>query len=121
MSCITCTELKPLNRCFTNLNLGTYGSSSGVDLYVYFKNVATGNTRRVSATTGAAGAVQVTGISFVPDHTYEVWMNEESETQTEQGTFVIDSTNLTCGLLRFQTFKDGSNAKIIDTTVTAAI
>ena len=121
MSCITCQQLKTLNRCHTNLNLGTYGSSSGVDLYVYFKNVATDNIRRVSATTGASGAVQVTGLSFLTDQTYEVWMNEESETQTEQGTFVIDSTSITCALLTFDTFKDADNAIVTDTTITAAI
>jgi hypothetical protein len=113
--------MKPLTRCNSRINLGTY-SSAGTDLYVYFENLATGERKQYSATSDAGDSeiLLTHSDSFTPHTSYKVWLNEESTTMSDEVEWTLPdgTTDVTCLIQRFEDVFDASGARVEETSVT---
>jgi hypothetical protein len=119
MSCNTCTALKPVNACHTNLNIGT-STHLATALKVYAENLATGKTTVFDSTTTGGGRFLITGFTWLPNVTYKIWATLATAESTEEMiTFTLadGSTSVTCATLMMESIFDTAGARATQTDV----
>ena len=107
--CSPCTRVKNLPSCVTDIVIGTVAQTSTAH-YVYFKNLATGRINRYAATSDGSGLLTVTvDEEIFPQHTYKVWVNQQSATNaTDEETITIGAATPTCLEIHFYRVTDDS-------------
>lgn len=80
MSCSTCQKTKDIASCGENLTIGKI-SENDTDVYVFFKNLATGRITQIEATSDADGVVvaDVSRANFMWKQSYEIWVTPVDE------------------------------------------
>lgn len=109
MSCSNCQEIKSIATCVNQIIIGTISSKS-VDVYVYYKNIATGRITRMAGQSDSNGlvTVDVSAESFVSNQTYEFWITlTDSGIECKEDVSIVDcagttsDTTYTCFSVKF--------------------
>ena len=112
--CNPCTNVLSIPYCATNVWIGDW-TSSGVTLFVYTMNTATGYVSKEEVTSGVDGKVSITFPNRVANATYEVWINTTESQAFEKATFELPdtATEVTCLSVRFEMVKEGGSPDAI--------
>ncbi len=102
--CTPCDKANLVPTCTTNLTIGIVTPNTLV--FVYILDITTGRQYRFPTSSDPiAGLViiDISGISWAPDHTYELYITTQAATNIEERlTITVESTTLTCLAIRFQ-------------------
>ena len=112
MTCIGCSNTKPVLNCISNLKIGTL--SNNTEYYVYFKNSSSGKINRITATSSIFGVLSVV-LDFTPlaKSQYEVWVTLSSSTDLDaRQNILIDAITTTCLYVQFQRVYGANNSTI---------
>lgn len=112
--CTPCTTVLSVPYCATNVWVGDW-SSSGVSLFVYTMNTATGLIAKESVTSGVGGKVSITFPNRIANATYEVWMNTTENQAFEKENFNLPdtATSVTCLTVRFERITEDGAPDVI--------
>ena len=110
MSCDVCPVVNQVPACATSLDVGEVSTIE--DVYVYFKNQATGRESRFASTPDGSGNVIIPTPVLSLTTSYRVWITEQSDTDQVDGeeiTLDLDGTPtiVNCYLLRFMNPQSG--------------
>lgn len=115
--CNPCTTVLNVPYCSTNVWVGDW-STSGVTLYVYTMNTATGKINKEEVVSGSGGKVSIEFPSRMENASYQVWMNTTSNQAFEMETFKLPSTstNVTCINVSFSRVNEDGEPDVIAET-----
>ena len=101
--CTPCTKVLPIPYCAESVWIGDW-SSSGVTLYVYTMNTATGQITKEETTSGSGGKIAIDFDNRVANSSYEVWINTTESQAFNKESFNLPSTSdaATCLSIRFE-------------------
>lgn len=123
MICSPCQPTKKIPDCFDKLIIGLVEQAL-TDYYVYIKDLTTGGTIRVEATSNSGKELKIdNSSSFSPAHSYEVWVTLKSAaTFEDRQQILIDSKTETkdCFSVRFDTSFTGGEKNNQDTVTLKA-
>lgn len=108
--CNPCTQVLSVPYCATSVWIGDW-SSSGVTLFVYTMNTATGKITKEEVTSGVGGKITIDFPNRVANASYEVWLNSTENNAFNKETFELPdtTTEVTCLSVRFEQIeKNGS-------------
>lgn len=120
--CSPCTKVDVIPVCLTNLIIGTIAGLTQ-NVWIYFRDTTTGKLKRYENQSDGAGLVTLTLVQnngdFMPEHAYEVWVQNENEVNIETKLDItISAVIYTCFLVNFTYVKDGDETNETYTTVT---
>lgn len=108
--CQSCTALKPVSICNTNLIIGTVANASQ-SYNIYFRSLANGFLIKYTATSSSAGLLTLSpasGFVLATNHTYEMFVNQSTSVSTGVN-LTIGSTVATCYNVIFEKVYDMSS------------
>lgn len=109
MSCSTCTKVKTIPQCVSEITIGTIADLD-TDVYVYFKNLATGRTQQYEAVSDGAGLVTLdtSEITFMDGVLYEVWIVPQIDVFADRTEITIEGVEYDCFQVVFSRVYDDS-------------
>lgn len=112
--CSPCTTVLSVPYCATTVWVGDW-STSGVTLYVYTMNTATGKIAKEQVTSGSGGKVVIDFPNRMENASYQVWMNTTANQAFENETFKLPSTatDATCLLVSFSRMTEDGDSVVI--------
>lgn len=128
MSCSTCIQSLPLNKCSDEIIIGIYAPggyvSPEVDITVLIKNLSTDRISSYEVTTVEGGLIKLdtSELKFNENNLYEISVAEEDyDNIFSEQPFVIEGleTEITCVLVRFKpVFSGASLLNVTSQTIT---
>lgn len=116
MSCETCTQTKAIASCVTDLQIGSLTAET--TYWVYIQNLTTGRITKVEATTNADGLLligatySVSGLQFMAEHTYKLWVTLPNANVSEMENITIDSIVYTCFYIKINRILGTDNVSV---------
>lgn len=108
--CNSCTALKPVSICNTNLIIGTVANANQ-NYNIYFRSLANGFLVKYTATSDVNGLLTLSpddGFVLATNHLYEIHVNQIQSTSTG-ANLTIGSTTDTCYKVMFEQVYDVSD------------
>jgi len=101
--CSPCTATKPILYCSTSIHVGDWIAGSGAEVFVWYKNTATGRIQKEDVTTGVDGKVAITFGNKMESSSYELWINTSEGTMNDQDAFYLPNTttSVNCITVKF--------------------
>lgn len=105
--CHSCTRLKPVSICTTNLIIGTVANANQ-NYNIYFRSLANGFLVKYVATSNGSGLLTLSptdGLILATNHLYEMYVNQTQSTSTG-AILTIGATVATCYNIMFEQVHD---------------
>lgn len=112
MSCSTCTITKPIPSCVENLTIGTI--TADTEVFVLFRNLATGRTEYTTATSDADGLLilDLTELAFPANQAIELSVHDIAATSAETALeLTIGENTYDCLQISFNRIYEGARLK----------
>ena len=113
--CTPCTKTKPVLYCSDAIHVADWIAGVGVDVFVWYRNTATGRTEVEAVTTGVDGKVSIDFTNKMEGNSYELWINTSKAAMNDKDTFYLPdtTTSVTCITVKFD--------RVTDTTVAESV
>jgi len=119
--CSPCTKTKPVLYCSDAIHVADWIDGAGVDVFVWYRNTATGRTEVEEVTTGVDGKVSIDFTNKMEGNSYELWINEDSGTMNAQDAFYLPdtTTSVTCITVKFDRAYNSGSVTVAESVIEA--
>jgi hypothetical protein len=120
--CSPCTKTLPVLYCSDALHVADWIAGDGVDVFVWYRNTATGRTEVEGVTTGVDGKISVTFSNKMEGNSYDLWINTSEGAMNDKDSFYLPNTttSVTCITVKFdRAYESGSSATVSESVIEA--
>jgi len=119
--CTPCTKTLPILYCSDAIHVADWIAGQGVDVFVWYKNTATGRTEKEDVTTGVGGKISITFGNKMEGSSYELWINTDEGTMNAQDSFYLPNTtdSVTCITVKFNRAYMDDPVSVAESTIEA--
>lgn len=119
--CTPCTKTLPVLYCSDAIHVADWIAGAGVDVFVWYKNTATGRIEKEDVTTGVDGKISITFGNKMEGSSYELWINENEGTMNAQDSFYLPNTttSVTCITVKFNRAYMDNPVSVAESTIEA--
>lgn len=120
--CSPCTKTKPVLYCSTSIHVADWIDGAGVDVFVWYRNTATGRTEKEHPTTGVDGKISISFDKKMEGNSYELWINTSKGTMNDKDSFYLPNTtdSVTCITVKFDRAYNSGSVTVSESVIEAA-
>ena len=120
--CTPCTKTLPVLYCSDAIHVADWIAGSGVDVYVWYKNTATGSIQKEDVTTGVDGKVSILFPFKMVGSSWELWINESEGQMNQQDSFYLPNTtdSVTCITVKFDRVYEEQQVNVSESVIQSA-
>ena len=120
--CTPCTKTLPVLYCSDAIHVADWIAGSGVDVYVWYKNTATGSIQKEDVTTCVDGKVSILFPFKMEGSSWELWINESEGQMNQQDSFYLPNTtdSVTCITVKFDRVYEEQQVNVSESVIQSA-